>query len=57
MLSSIISSVLVYVVALYIMLEVSGDLWLKILLLLVLVPISEVWLTYRKVYVLREEKN
>lgn len=57
MLGSIVSSVLVYVVALYIMLELSGNVWLKVLLLLVLIPVSEVWLTYRKVYILSEENK
>lgn len=57
MLGSIINSVLVYVVALYIMLEISGSIWLKVLLLLVFIPISEVWLTYRKVYILSEDSK
>lgn len=56
-LGSIMNSVLVYVIALYIMFEVSGDIWLKVLLLLVMIPVSEVWLTYRKVYILSEDKN
>lgn len=57
LLGSVINSVLVYVVALYIMLEISGSLWLKILLLLVFIPVSEVWLTYRKVYILSEDSK
>lgn len=57
LLGSLISSVLVYVMALYIMLEIPGSIWLKIILLLVFIPVSEVWLTYRKVYILNEDNK